>query len=98
MVCPRWKIFNNFLADMGLKPDSMTLERINNTLGYSPSNCKWASQQDQCNNRSNNRIIKVDNETLTVSQWWRKLGINRNTLKYWALKGDDYFSKRVKSL
>lgn len=47
-VCERWNKFENFLADMGLKPSpDLSLERIDNDAGYSPQNCKWATIQEQ---------------------------------------------------
>src|SRR5260221_14744743 len=39
-VCERWRDFNNFLADMGERPDGMTIERIRNAEGYKPGNCR----------------------------------------------------------
>ena len=50
-VCKRWMKFENFFYDMGERPPRLTLERENNDLGYFPSNCKWATQKEQCNNR-----------------------------------------------
>ena len=48
---PRWLQFENFLADMGEKPEGLTLERKENNLGYSKANCKWATYKEQANNR-----------------------------------------------
>lgn len=57
-VCENWRIsFENFLKDMGERPENKTsIDRINNDLGYFKENCRWADAKTQANNRSNNII------------------------------------------
>lgn len=50
-VCDSWKSsYKNFIADMGYKPDGLSLDRIDNNLGYSKENCRWATATQQMRN------------------------------------------------
>ena len=80
-VCSRWLRFENFLEDMGLRPEGMTLERVDNTKGYSPDNCIWATRATQANNTRLNVVVEWQGERKTVAQWERSLGWKAGTLK-----------------
>lgn len=80
-VCERWRDFVNFLADMGEKPDGMTLDRVDNEGHYGPDNCRWATMKVQGRNRSNNHVITFRGETRCLSEWAETVGINLATLK-----------------
>lgn len=78
--CVRWKDFKNFLKDMGERPKNTSLDRIDFTGNYEPSNCRWASNEIQQNNKSSNRYFYINGEKLTLSQIARKYNISRSNL------------------
>lgn len=80
-VCDRWKSFVNFYADMGPRPPGMTLDRHPNNDGdYEPTNCRWATREQQNNNKGINVLLTWQGRTLTLSQWARESNLNVQTL------------------
>ena len=61
-ACERWLKFENFLADMGARPDGMTLDRIDGGRGYEPGNCRWATRAEQNANRRDPWIKRRANQ------------------------------------
>lgn len=87
-VCPRWLKFINFIEDMGRRPsNNYTLERIDNSKGYTPSNVRWMDKLKQASNKRNNRILKLNGKSLHLAEWARRLGIPRERIKCRKHKG-----------
>lgn len=86
-VCERWLTFDNFLADMGVRPAGMTLGRKENDGHYEPGNCAWETNAEQGNNKRSSRKITLGEETLTLAQWAARTGLKRETIAYRLNKG-----------
>jgi len=56
-VCDRWLTFANFLADMGERPNGLTIDRIDPDGDYEPDNCRWASRRDQNRNQRRHKAV-----------------------------------------
>ena len=82
-VCARWiDSFENFIADMGRRPSHLhSIDRYPDMNGnYEPGNCRWATWEEQQNNRRNSRLYTLDGLTLSIHQWSRETGIPAPTL------------------
>lgn len=88
-VCERWKdSFEAFLEDMGEPPDGMTIDRFPDTNGnYEPGNCRWATIEEQANNKRTSRLIEYLDRTQTMAQWCRELGLDYGMVRS---RLDDY--------
>lgn len=80
-VCERWLVFENFLADLGERPDGMTLDRIDGDKGYELANCRWATVRQQNMNKECNPHFEFDGKRLTIRGWAEELGLDRTTLQ-----------------
>jgi hypothetical protein len=74
-VCEQWQEFERFLADMGERPRGKTIDRIDNSKGYEPGNCRWASKKEQARNRASNRMIEVNGEIKCLAEWCEQYGV-----------------------
>ena len=89
-VCPEWResfeAFRDWALANGYR-DDLTIEREDTNGNYCPENCRWATQKEQQNNRSNNRLITHNGRTQTVTQWQDETGIKEATIRYRLKKG-----------
>ena len=79
-VCDRWLDFNNFYEDMGKRPDGMSIDRINNDGNYEPLNCRWATPEQQANNKRKTKHFLYNGDTLTIPQFARKYNMSKQTI------------------
>lgn len=86
-VCDRWQDFQNFLEDMGVAPDNLSIDRIDGNGDYSPENCRWATAKEQANNSAANYVIEYEGESLNIGEWAEKLEMKPNTLVYRIRRG-----------
>lgn len=81
-VCSEWReSFDRFFADMGPRPSRKhSIDRIDNSLGYEPSNCRWATQETQVNNSRKARPLTYRGKTQSIKQWADEFGLSYQTI------------------
>lgn len=92
-VCDRWKnSFENFLTDMGPRPSKdMSIDRIDFNGNYEPSNCRWANDKTQSNNRRSSVFVEYQGIKMSSAEWAEVVGLRNftvlNRLKAdWSIK------------
>lgn len=90
-VCDEWKDFKAFEAwalSVGYE-NNLSIDRIDNSKGYSPDNCKWVPLCEQNKNRTNSIRITINGETKILADWARIYHVHGSTIKKWVSKGLD---------
>lgn len=87
-VCKRWlDSFDNFVSDLGPRPDGYSLDRIDNDGPYSPENCRWASAKEQQNNRRCTKFIEHEGRKMTLTDWANHANVSIAALRYRIKQG-----------
>ena len=94
-VCSRWlgkDGYKHFCEDMGPRPDkTYSIDRINNSLGYSPENCRWATPKEQVLNQRNTVWVEYEGEKFCLFDLAKKLKISNSTLWWRYSKGREIY-------
>lgn len=87
-VCNRWaESFENFLEDMGERPEGLSIDRIDNSLGYRKENCRWATPKEQNSNQRSNKWLAWNGSVKILLEWSREWGLKHQTISYLLKKG-----------
>lgn len=84
-VCDEWKDFRSF-KDWSLNNgynDNLTIDRIDNEKGYSPSNCRWVTMKQQNRNKTNNIWLSYNGTSMCMSDWAEYFHVSPQAIWYW---------------
>lgn len=83
-VCDEWmdkkeghSNFQKWAVENGWE-EGRSIDRIDVNGNYEPNNCRWATPEEQANNRRNNNYVTINGVTKTTSEWARQIGISQN--------------------
>lgn len=97
-ICDEWLDFKNFYnwsISNGFS-EELSLDRIDNNIGYCPDNCRWATPRQQANNTERNVKIEYMGEVKTLAQWCRELGLNYKLVHQRYHEQNMKFEKAIK--
>lgn len=82
-VCPEWKKdFLNFWNDMkDTYFEGASIDRIDNSLGYSKDNCRWATAVEQARNKRTVKLYTYNGKTMLAEEWDKELGLKKGTVR-----------------
>ena len=75
----KWALENGY--DFSAPKRRITIDRIDNSKGYSPENCRWVEPKENANNRDTNRIVEYRGRCFTIAELAREVGMKREALQ-----------------
>lgn len=81
-LCERWEDFENFLSDMGECPEGLTIDRVENSKGYEPGNCRWATRRQQVLNRGCTIWVEIDQQIMSLMDACRMKNLPYSTIHH----------------
>lgn len=86
-----WKNFAEFVSDMGVPPEGMTIERNDNDGNYSKANCRWATWTQQARNKRTTRLVEFEGQTCPLIELTDRFGlkfssVNKRLSLGWSLE------------
>ncbi len=97
--CDEWRDFKSFLAWATANgwQEGLTLDRLDVDKGYSPDNCRWATREQQDNNKRNSVYLTFQGQRMTCGQLAKLMGLNKSTVLVNAKRGlsGDEILKRI---
>jgi hypothetical protein len=88
-LCEEWEKFKGFeewALNNGYE-EGLTIDRVDNSVGYSPSNCRWVTKKEQQRNKTNTHWITYNGKTQSLASWAEELGMGIDTLKWRIYRG-----------
>lgn len=74
-VEPEWDSFWDFLRDIGLRPEGTSIDRVDTNGNYCRSNCRWATSEQQMNNRRCTLKVETEDGHMTLAQYAKSIGV-----------------------
>ena len=77
-ICDEWN--NDYLSfyEWSMNngyTDDLSIDRIDNSLGYFPDNCRWIPMKEQAKNKTSNIVLTHNGETKTLTDWCKLYGV-----------------------
>jgi len=79
---PSWSKFEAFYADMGDRPEGLTLDRRDGESNYTVANCRWATAVEQSSNKRTSRFVEFKGEQMTLAEFGRRIGLDRRLVRH----------------